>query len=277
MTPRSTSWPSACSSRAGGPSPAAGSAPHTPSSSLPSLYLCELGGAQRLGGGERQALDAVEVPVEDARGRSIRGGHGAHEPHFACEPIRWGCQRAGGGEIGEVLGGETRLAVELACAGGDPLERPLQALAGWGACACRQLLGRSCWPLRFAGGLIAGSRIGASSETVARAAAASGGSSARVFWQPARLRSGPEGVVHQDRAAVGELGARVGEHRLRLIAAPVVGVDRPAHELQPEPARRHDGSRRCRCPTAPATAAGAPRRSPAPRAPTRCRAVALLR
>jgi hypothetical protein len=104
-------------------------------------YLRELGGAQRLGAGEREALDAVEVPVEDARGRSVGGGHGAHEPDFACEPVRSSCEGADGGEIGEVLGGETRLAVELARASDDPLERPLQALDGCGADWRRRHLG----------------------------------------------------------------------------------------------------------------------------------------
>lgn len=68
-------------------------------------------------------------------------------------------------------------------------------------------------------------------------------------------RSGPKGIVHQDRAVVGELGARVIEHCLRLIAAPVVGVDRPAHKLQPEPLGD----------TVARIGADAPRRPPHPR------------
>jgi hypothetical protein len=44
-------------------------------------------------------------------------------------------------------------------------------------------------------------------------------------------RSRPKGVVHQDISAVGELGARVVEHCPWLIAAPVMCVDRPTHEL----------------------------------------------
>ena len=66
-------------------------------------------------------------------------GNGAHEPHLAGESVRWRCQGPGSGEIGEVLCGETRLPVKLACATGDALERPLQALAECGV-GGRQLL-----------------------------------------------------------------------------------------------------------------------------------------
>jgi hypothetical protein len=69
-------------------------------------------------------------------------------------------------------------------------------------------------------------------------------------------RSGPKGVVHQDRATADEMGARVVEHCLRLIAAPVVRVNRPVDELQPEPL----GDTVARIGT------DAPRRPPQPRA-----------
>jgi hypothetical protein len=47
-------------------------------------------------------------------------------------------------------------------------------------------------------------------------------------------RSRTKGIVHQDRAGGGKLRACVVEHCLWLIAAPVVRVDRPMDELQPE-------------------------------------------
>ena len=78
------------------------------------------------------------------------------------------------------------------------------------------------------------------------------------------FRSGSEGVMHQDGAAVGELGARAIEHCLRLVSAPVVRVDRPAHELQAEPL----------CYTPARIGTDAPRHPPKPRMhpdPLQCR------
>ena len=94
------------------------------------LYLGELGGAQRLGGGEGQPLDAVEVSVEDARGRGVGGGHCPHEPRFARQSIGRGCECTGGEKVGEVLCGEPWLAIELGGALGDARERVLQSCGG---------------------------------------------------------------------------------------------------------------------------------------------------
>src|ERR1700733_7329961 len=106
-----------------------GCAPHA-EQQLSFLYLGELAGAQRLGGGEGQPLDAVEVAVEDARGRGVGGGHCAHESRFARQSIGRGGERTGGGEVGEVLCGEPWLAIELGGALGDPCERVLQSCGG---------------------------------------------------------------------------------------------------------------------------------------------------
>ena len=71
LAPVSTSCPPApWTIAAGGPSPGPGSAPHTPISSRRSPRV-ELPLAQRLRRQQRQALDAVEVAVEDARGRGV--------------------------------------------------------------------------------------------------------------------------------------------------------------------------------------------------------------
>ena len=157
---------------------------------------------------ERETLDAVEVPVEDPRGRSIRGGYGAHEPlprSVECSPLLLAVVRsAGGGRIvWKFSAGKRWLTVKLAARWSDGARGSTLRVSASGAARAAPFkhLGQSQRSSRERGQdrIDSGSNVkrrGRARREEARLWArtqrsSSFGSNASVFWQPGSLAPGP--------------------------------------------------------------------------------------
>ena len=202
------------------PRRASGSAPQTPARSWPAAIAVSSRWRSAAGRLDAQALDRVEVAVEDAGDARVGARDLAQQRQLVGE--------ARAGRPGGDAGGPARSSAPNASSGKRPaVSRSRSAApAATSASASGRLSRSRSGPAVLTPGPPALARGRAARAT-------SGAMSATVSSQPSRVAPGPSPSWARTIAPSRRYGFDRGEHRVGHVAAPVVRVGAPADDVQP--------------------------------------------